>query len=227
MNKCQKWYNAIAKRNGGYRSGASYVKEGISGEDEFENRLIEMLPNYSNVLDVGCGHGEFTLRMSKHTEKITGGDSAIELIRIANELKDKEGIENTEFIYLHTHEIDKACDVKYDLIYNRRGPTSIYDNKQLLATDGVIIGIHPLYALEKVKERLVNGGFEGVEIEVFKDCMLVFETESDFAEHISSMHMSEDYTLEENQEELDKLIAKHTVGDRLVLLEERFIVLAR
>ncbi|MCK8061155.1 MULTISPECIES: class I SAM-dependent methyltransferase [unclassified Fusibacter] len=227
MNKCQEWYNNIAKRNHGYKSDAHFVKEGLSGEDEFEKRLIELLPDYANVLDVGCGHGEFTLKMSDYTKKLTGGDSAIELISIANKLKHEQGKVNTEFIYLHTHEMDKIESNKYDMIYNRRGPTSIYDHKRILKPGGVILGIHPYSALEKVKQRLMDGGFEDIKIEEFTECALVFENETDFAEHLSSMHMSKDYTLDENKEMLDKLIADHTFNGRLILPEERFIITAR
>lgn len=58
MDKCQEWYNNIAKRNHGYKSNAYFIKEGLSGEDEFEKRLIKLLPSYENVLDIGCGHDE-------------------------------------------------------------------------------------------------------------------------------------------------------------------------
>jgi len=226
MDKCQKWYNDIAKRNNGYKSDARFIKEGLSGEDVFEKRLIKLLPNYNHVLDIGCGHGEFSLKMSKYAKHLTGGDSAVELINIANHLKKKEDIKNVDFIYFHTHEIESFEGLKFDLIYNRRGPTSIYDYKRLLSTGGMIISIHPLYALDKVKQRLTNGGFKDIKIEVFNECKLIFDSVTDFAEHISSMHMSKDYTLEINREELDKLVEKHTNNGRLSLCEERFIVTA-
>lgn len=227
MNECQEWYNKNAIRNDGYRSTAQYVKEGISGEDEFEKRLLKLLPSYYNVLDAGCGHGEFTLKMSKYTKKITGGDSAIELIKIANKLKKEQENDNADFIYMHTHEIVESETQKYDLIYNRRGPTSIYDHKHLLKPQGVIIGIHPLYAIDKVKERLEEGGFLDIKIDIFDECALIFDTITDFAEYLSSSHMSKDYRLPENKEELDKLVLEHTFNNRLLIKEERFIVQAK
>ncbi|MCH4886076.1 class I SAM-dependent methyltransferase [Acidaminobacter sp. JC074] len=225
MNKCQEWYNKIAIRNKGYKSHANYIKEGISGEDIFEERLIELLPNYSNVLDIGCGHGEFTLSMSKYAQKITGGDSALELIKIAKALKEQNQVDNVDFIYFHTHEIDEKHPV-YDLIYNRRGPTSIYDHKELLEEGGRLLAIHPLFAMEKVITRLKEGGFMDIQVDVFDECLLVFDSKSDFAEHLSSMHMSLDNTLDEHREALEKLIQEHTLDGRLVLKEERFIVSA-
>ncbi len=51
------WYNQIAIRNGGYKSNAVFTTEGISAEQIFEKRLIEMLPQYQSILDAGCGDG--------------------------------------------------------------------------------------------------------------------------------------------------------------------------
>ncbi len=95
-------------------------------------------------------------------------------------------------------------------INNRRGPTSIYDHKLLLKSEGVIIGIHPLYA-----------------IDIFDECTLIFDTIMDFAEHLSSSHMSKEYRLSENKEELDKLVLEHTFNNKLLIKEERFIVQAK
>ncbi|WP_246313948.1 hypothetical protein [Paenibacillus foliorum] len=64
------WYDMIARRNGGYKGRAIYTVEGKSAEDIFEERLINMLPSFKSVLDAGCGHGEFTLRMSKYTNRL-------------------------------------------------------------------------------------------------------------------------------------------------------------
>lgn len=227
MNKCQDWYNNNAKRNNGYKSAAKYIKEGISGEDVFEQRLIELLVKYENVLDIGCGHGEFTLKMSQYAKKITGGDSSVELLKIAKKLKNEANNKNAEFKYIHTHEIAEDENEQYDLIYNRRGPTSIYEHKNLLREGGKIIAIHPLHALDKVKDRLKFGGFIDIETEIYDACSLIFDNAEDFSEHLSSSHMSKDYRLAENKEELDKLLIEHTVNGRLTIAENRFIVTAK
>lgn len=62
------WYDMIARRNGGYKGSSVYTIEGTHSEDIFEERLIQMLPLYNSVLDAGCGHGEFTLQMSKYAD---------------------------------------------------------------------------------------------------------------------------------------------------------------
>ncbi|KAA2301400.1 class I SAM-dependent methyltransferase, partial [Clostridioides difficile] len=75
------WYDMIAQRNGGYKGRALYTLEGNSAEDIFEERLIKLLPQYTSVLDAGCGHGEFTLKMSEYTDHIIGVDNSEEMIK--------------------------------------------------------------------------------------------------------------------------------------------------
>jgi hypothetical protein len=55
------WYDMIARRNGGYKGRAVCTFDGRSAEDIFEERLVDLLPNFLSVMDAGCGHGEFTL----------------------------------------------------------------------------------------------------------------------------------------------------------------------
>lgn len=77
------WYNSIALRNGGYRSNASFLIEGVSAEDIYEQDLINMLPNFNHVLDAGCGHGDFTIKISEFAKSLVGFDNSIEMIKIA------------------------------------------------------------------------------------------------------------------------------------------------
>ncbi|MFG1731144.1 class I SAM-dependent methyltransferase [Paenibacillus sp. 843] len=85
------WYDMIARRNGGYRGRAVCTVVGRSAEEVFEERLVEMLPQFHSVLDAGCGHGEFTLRMSRHAENIIGFDNSAEMIRISQSLLESSG----------------------------------------------------------------------------------------------------------------------------------------
>ena len=69
------WYNMIAKKKGGYKSNAIYEVEGISGEQVFEDKLIALLKKSHNVLDAGCGDGNFTRKMSRYCQTLTGFDN--------------------------------------------------------------------------------------------------------------------------------------------------------
>lgn len=44
------WYDLIARRNSGYKSNAVFCVDGVSAEQIFEEKLIELLPNFTSVL---------------------------------------------------------------------------------------------------------------------------------------------------------------------------------
>ncbi|MEJ6951789.1 class I SAM-dependent methyltransferase [Natronospora cellulosivora (SeqCode)] len=223
------WYDMIAKRNGGYKSDAICTVEGESGEDEFEKRLIEMLPNYESVLDVGCGHGEFTLKMAKYANKIIGMDNSKELLKIAESLlKEADDINNVKFIEAYTKDENGLPfeEEQFDLIYNRRGPLSIYNHIRLLRRGGRIFSIHPA-GLEKAKERLINGGFVDIKIEIFDKAYIYYPNEIEFAKGLTATPGNPDYTLEENRDELKKLVKEKTVDGRIRGQLWRYLLTAR
>nr|WP_236570472.1 class I SAM-dependent methyltransferase [Paenibacillus sp. An7] len=68
-----------------------------------------MIPNYSSVLDAGCGHGEFTLKMSKYTNNIIGFDNSQELIKIAHTLLQNSSV---KMLTLFTLQLNRRCLLK-------------------------------------------------------------------------------------------------------------------
>ncbi|MFW6272653.1 MAG: class I SAM-dependent methyltransferase [bacterium] len=223
------WYDMIAKRNGGYKSDAIYTVEGESGEEEFERRLTEMLPNYESVLDAGCGHGEFTLKMAQYARKIIGFDNSKELLKIAKSmLKEADNINNVEFIYGYTKDRNGLPfeDEQFDLIYNRRGPTSIYNHIRIVRPGGKIFSIHP-GCLEKAKERIKKGGFVDVKIEIFDKAYIYYPNEIEYAKALTATPGNPDYTLEENKDEFKKLAEANTINGRIGEQLWRYLVTAR
>ncbi|PRX29326.1 methyltransferase family protein [Orenia metallireducens] len=222
------WYDMIAKRNGGYKSNAIYTIEGESGEEEFEKRLIEMLPSYESVLDAGCGDGEFTLKMAKYAKKIIGFDNSNELLKIASlSLQEINEINNVKFIYAHTKDKDGLPfeDEQFDLIYNRRGPTSIYNYIRILRSGGRIFSIHPA-CLEKAKERLIKGGFINIKIEIFDKAYIYFPNEIEYAKWLTAIPGNPDYTIEENKDKLEKKIKENIIDGRIGEQLWRYLVTA-
>lgn len=136
------WYDMLARKNGGYKNNSIYTLEGISAEQIFEERLIGMLPNFNLVLDAGCGHGDFTLQMSRYAKSIVGFDNSIEMINISQSIKDESNVKNIDFVYATTKSELPFDDGQFDLIYNRRGPTSILNHSRILCSGGTVVGIH-------------------------------------------------------------------------------------
>jgi SAM-dependent methyltransferase len=219
------WYDMIAKRNGGYKSDAMFIVEGLSGEDVFEKELIEILHSSKSTLDAGCGHGEFTIKMAKYTHDIIGFDGSIELLKISNSLKEHYKIDNVDFVYGDTKKELPFEDEQFDLIYCRRGPTSIIHHSRVLRSGGIIYGICPEYPniIEKVSERLSNNGFINIEIKVFDDVILVFPNDKEFAKFLTGFPGNPDYTLPENKEILNKEVKQNTINGRICYKQWRFI----
>lgn len=220
----QDWYNGIARKNGGYKSDARYILEGPSGEEAFEKMLADLLPNYDNVLDIGCGHGEFTLKMSKYCKSLVGADNAKELLGIAQKLKLENNIEHVSFVQAHTKGEMPFEDESFDMIYSRRGPTSIVNYSQLLKPRGILVGIHT-FDLDKEDfiKRLETNGFVNIKFKTFDQAYYYYDSMEEFAKHKSAMHCSLDYTLKENEPALLALVEENKRGHRIAWPQHRYV----
>ncbi|TJY41092.1 class I SAM-dependent methyltransferase [Cohnella pontilimi] len=217
------WYDEIARRNGGYKTRASFRIEGISGEKIFEERLISLLSECEHALDAGCGHGDFTIRMSPYSRQITGFDNSKEMIKIAVQNQNESSPINIRFIWTTTKEQLPFKDAEFDLIYSRRGPTSIINHPRILKSGGKIMGIHS-GAMDKVKERLESNGFVRINIDIFDQATILFPDENELAKFLSDMPGNIDYRLHENRQQFYSLIDEYKIdGGTLGMKEWRYI----
>jgi SAM-dependent methyltransferase len=216
------WYNSIAIRNGGYRNDAVFAIEGTSAETIFEAELIRLIPDFHSILDAGCGHGDFTLKMAAYAKSIIGFDNSIEMIRIAQTNLLQTSAVNLQFIAATTKEVLPFSDGQFDLIYDRRGPTSILNHSRIVRSGGTIFGIHS-GALEKVKERLLTNGFIDIEIREYNDAIVSFANPIQFAKFISGIPGNPDYTKLENRREFERIKEENTINGKIQLKEYRYI----
>lgn len=216
------WYDMIARRNGGYRSNAVFTIDGISAEQVFEERLVDMLPAFDSVLDAGCGHGDFTIKMSRQAKSIIGFDNSAEMIKIAESMKEGSKVNNVQFIYATTKTDLPFNDGQFDLIYDRRGPTSILNHSRILCSGGTVFGIHT-GALETVKDRLHSNGFINIQIEEFNSAVMYFPNEAEFTKFISGIPGNPDYTDPSLSKELDMKIEQNMINGKLGIKEYKYI----
>ncbi|WP_082587932.1 class I SAM-dependent methyltransferase [Paenibacillus sp. Soil724D2] len=94
-----------------------------------------MLPTFNSVLDAGCGHGEFTRKMGRIGNVITGFDNSLEMINIATSSIEEAPCDNVKFVYCSTKEELPFYNDQFHLIYNRRGPTSILNHSRILKSE--------------------------------------------------------------------------------------------
>lgn len=218
------WYNYIAKRNGGYKVNVPYEVCGESAEDVFERELILLIRDRT-VLDAGCGHGAFTLRMAGYAKEIVGYDFANEMIKIANRLKEEAEIRNAAFIPTVHGETLSFEDGFFDVIYNRRGPGSIVEQSGLLKPGGIITGIqmYPIPDGEITDRIKATGDYTDISMRVFQSAIIYFQNEADYAEYLSSFHLAPDYTLPENREAFEKILEKSHINGRIGIRESKQI----
>ncbi|URN93826.1 MAG: class I SAM-dependent methyltransferase [Candidatus Pristimantibacillus lignocellulolyticus] len=215
------WYDMIAKRNGGYKNNAISTTIGVSSEQVFEENLITMFSEYSTVLDAGCGHGEFTLKMSKYANSIIGFDNSIELITIANELLSESKVSNVNFIHTTTKTELPFQDNQFDLIYNRRGPTSIIEHSKVLRSGGIIYGIH--VSVDKVIQKLDVNGFVDIEIHEYNSAVSYYPNEEEYAKFLTCIPGNPDYTLPENKNQLMQKVSENMIDNKIGIREQKYI----
>jgi SAM-dependent methyltransferase len=103
--------------------------DGSDGEDVFDQELQRQARG-KEVLDVGCGPGEFTLNVAKDAKSIIGIDSSRTALDLAEGNLERAGIKNASF-GLGDIKCLPFPDESFDLVYSRRGPASV--NKHCLS----------------------------------------------------------------------------------------------
>ena len=143
----------IAERGFSHR-WESMVASG-NGEDAFLDLVDQHIDPESDLLDIGCGHGELTLDLSPRCRTIVGIDRDPEYIKLANELADERGIKNVRFFHVDMAGSDQKSGISdliplandsVDLFVNRRGPVlSCYLSEaiRVARSSAIIVGLHP------------------------------------------------------------------------------------
>jgi len=92
-----------------------------------EPNFFELLKKYSNknfrALDLGCGSGELTLKISPYFKDVTGVDPFKNYLTTAEQEKNKKGIKNVTFQIADGKQLSFK-DNSFDVVYSSRGPLS-------------------------------------------------------------------------------------------------------
>ncbi len=126
-----------------------------NGEDAFIEQLDALVRPDTDILDVGCGHGELTLGLAARCRSAVGIERDPGLVGLAQELAAERGVQNVRFVQARLASRDEQGpgavgiplpDNSIDLFTNRRGPIlDRYLNEAIrVARPGaVVLGLHP------------------------------------------------------------------------------------
>lgn len=126
-----------------------------NGEDAFIELVEQYLNPECDALDLGCGHGEFTLTLAARCRTIVGIEREPGYLELARELAAEQNATNVQFFQANLAGADEQdrvfagiplADNSIDLFVNRRGPIlrRYLDEARRVACPGaVIVGLHP------------------------------------------------------------------------------------
>jgi SAM-dependent methyltransferase len=119
----------------------------------FAQRLSSYIEEDSRVLDVGCGHGEFTYQWASEVKEVVGIDVIEGFILTANRNKPSDTI---RFLSVNTDEKLPFSDDYFDVVYTKKGPWLYQEANGITKRGGIVMGLY-------------HGGTDGGLRELFPD----------------------------------------------------------
>lgn len=146
------WCNQLAAQTGKYEYTWNYAIEGTAAEDVFTEELSKLIRG--NVLDVGCGHGEYTNRWAGQADEVIGFDMTGGFLETAN----RNRRSNVRYVLGYTHDDGLPfADGYFDVAYTKKGPGSWYpEANRILKSEADVLSLHP-----------ADGNGEGGELGVY------------------------------------------------------------
>lgn len=133
------WYEQLSALQRVYKYNWNSTITIPNGESVFDEEVMRLIKN-KKVLDVGCGHGEFTKYCSSFARQIVGFDVTENFLEIAN-VNEKS---NLSFLAGNTKHGMPFEKEEFECAYIRKGPTSAYSSlAEIVQKGGIILGLHP------------------------------------------------------------------------------------
>ena len=147
----KEWYLRLATlQKGYYYPWKSHLPQ-YNGEDVYIQMVEELLSPSLDVLDAGCGHGEFTLSLAGQCRSILGYDRVPKFILLAEQARAARKIDNARFVLWDSHpEVHgkgkiPADDRSMDVMISRRGPINWLEDARRVGRPGAtLLQLNPM-----------------------------------------------------------------------------------
>ena len=147
------WYDRLSKMQAGYYFPWKSTIPQMNGEDTYRDLVYQHLSSTADILDSGCGHGDFPLEIAAHCRSILAYDRVSAYINIAHDSARRRKITNVTFLCADSSaEFNDgkpripAEPGSFDLLISRRGPLNwIEDARRVARPKAVLIQLNPEY----------------------------------------------------------------------------------
>jgi SAM-dependent methyltransferase len=134
------WYAELNDIVGEYQYPWKSTFEEPTAEMIYEKEIMSHLTSDSRILDVGCGHGEFTRRWNHRVKEAVGIDNRENFIRKAQQLN---GSESVHFMLVNAEDaLLPFADNTFDLVYTKKGPWLYEEASRILKPNGMMMGVY-------------------------------------------------------------------------------------
>lgn len=145
------WYDRLAQLQSGYYYPWRSKVPPFNGEDIYLEIVQQHISTESDVLDIGCGHGEVALELAPHCRSFLAYDRVSSYIDMAQAAASEKGIHNLTFICADSSAEANggqaripANEDSFDLIISRRGPLHwIADARRVARNGALLIQLNP------------------------------------------------------------------------------------
>ncbi len=146
------WYDRLASLQNGYYYPWKSQVAAHNGEDAYLKLIRQYLTPKTDLLDVGCGHGEVSLDLAPHSHSVLAYDRVDAYIQIARENAGKKKIKNINYLCVDSSPeknngvaLIPAEANSFSLIISRRGPLHWLEDARRVARPGaILIQLNPL-----------------------------------------------------------------------------------
>ncbi|WNS46709.1 methyltransferase domain-containing protein [Paenibacillus sp. MMS20-IR301] len=136
------WHANLALESGGYKYPWKSVFDEPCAEVIFTEKISSVLHENAKVLDVGCGHGEFTKTFAHTAKEVMGIDADEGYIALANE----GASASVKFLVVDANKPLPFSNDSFDVIYTKKGPWLFHkgmtEGHRILKPGGIALGLY-------------------------------------------------------------------------------------